>query len=122
MPDRQKAVCHASPRPNRFRTVVACRSPPRAVRMARALRAAAIARVVVAPATCISFLGMAILIACDEPSPALAATDVTSFGVSATVVAYCTISAEPLLAHPEVATRCARPRVRCWGFLAGRRW
>jgi hypothetical protein len=40
-------------RASRFRTVLSCQAPPRAVRMPRALRAAAIARPVVAPLACI---------------------------------------------------------------------
>jgi hypothetical protein len=52
-----------------------------------------------------TFFGMAILIACDKPAPAFAATEVTSFGVSATVVAYCAIASETLLSHPVAVSR-----------------
>jgi hypothetical protein len=38
----------------------------------------------------------------------LAATTTTSFGVSATVIASCSIAASPLLTHPEAATRSTR--------------
>ena len=52
-----------------------------------------------------SLLAMAVVITCGKLSPTLAATTTSSFGVSATVIASCSIAARPLLTHPEAATR-----------------
>lgn len=55
-----------------------------------------------------SFVAMAVVITCSEFSPSLAATTTSSFGVSATVIASCSIAARPLLTDPEAATRSTR--------------